>query len=255
MIRATGIRYHLDIAIQPKSGYKIRIIMFQSPFGFQELTTPQDKDDAGRIIQVGNGEVFESDGTNPKEVENTDDNEPDRKVYFLIIATPIFGGVEDTGQDMFGIFEGEDLIDEIQHRPMRGGSVFSDRFSNVPVKEEDTAMSDATPQPATGPSTRSKSAAAAALPQVAELPKFPDLHDESPEVLNQLRAMELNRRMARAEAARVIKDPKPVKEPKPPEVPKIETNSYGWAYNNGILIRPTFKVFWYNMPRKQGLRL
>ena len=28
LIRATGIRYHLDMAVMPRSGYKVKVVMF-----------------------------------------------------------------------------------------------------------------------------------------------------------------------------------------------------------------------------------
>jgi len=41
------------------------------------------------------------------------DNTPDRRVYFIIITTPLFGGVDDTGQDMYDIEQmAEDLPPE-----------------------------------------------------------------------------------------------------------------------------------------------
>src|SRR5258708_14994 len=60
------------------------------------------------------------------------DNTPDRRVYFIIVATPLFGGVDDTGQDMYNIEQMAENLppDEkrVQYQGMRSGSVVADKF-------------------------------------------------------------------------------------------------------------------------------
>lgn len=207
------------------------------------------------------------------------DNTPDKRVFFMIVATPMFGGVEDPGQDMFGADFEEELPDEeerVQHRPMRSGSVVSDAFGPAvmkpdPVDEvDDAVMSEAEPAVA-GPSRVTRSAARASTEQTNDNeggggdagPPPINLEEENDEVRDHLRALVLYRQMSRIEAEErkrnmPPKPPKPPKTPKPPKPPKppvLETNEYGWAYNNTILIRPTFEVFWYNLNRRPGLRL
>lgn len=200
-------------------------------------------------------------------VLDNDDNTPDRKFYFMIVATPIFGGVEDSRGDMVGYDLGMDLsIEEkrVEEHRLRTGSVVSDRFEVIVVKpkgEEDEE--EETAGPIAGPSrvTRSMSASQAAPSEPAprDEAQFPNLDNENEETQNMVRAIELNCQITRVEADRhkaeqgeVRKTPKP---PKPVKPVKLETNEYGWAYNNTIMIRPTFEVFWYNLPRKRGLRL
>jgi hypothetical protein len=373
LVRATGIRYHLDISIQPKSGYKLRIIMFQSPKGWDDLNQGL-KDNDGERIYVGDGEGFSANGIDKQggfhleggwftKIQRKEDDEtetvihpafaelfewqrktynhlefgqtldrmkishphvrviheqrlvitnrtrlpkrkvvnkmyktsttwlypprvhdnsvlveknvPDKKVFFMIIATPLFGGVEDPGQDMMGVDEfGEELPpenDRVQYRYDRQGSVVHSDFGPpVVVKPEPVDEDDPSQGPVAGPSgtthtptparvTWSKSATADV--EVVDAPLV-DLNQEEDEVRQYVRALEINRKFARGESeARKRDQPakekvdKPPKPPKPPKVPKLETNAYGWAYNNTILIRPTFEVFWYNMNRRRGLRL
>jgi hypothetical protein len=368
LVRATGIRYHLDISIQPKSAYKLRILMFQSPKGWDDLTQILDND--GERVLVGDGEGYGITKRNPQGGFNTegvwftkirrtengaetaihpgfsdlfewqrktydhleynqrmerlkishphvrviydqrlvvtnrtklpkrkvinkmyktsttwlyppvlhdnkivkqDDRTPDKKLFFMMIATPLFGGVEDPGQDMFGVNEFQeelpDVDDRVQYEPMRAGSVVDDRFGPAEIKQEtadvDAPMAEphmsAEPQ---GRVTRSQTAPAQAIQDPPVNVDLEDnledinLDDEPEEVRNQIRANELSRRISRFQSReRKRNNPPKVKTPKPPKKPVLETNAYGWAYNNTILIRPTFEVFWYNMNRRRGLRL
>jgi hypothetical protein len=197
-----------------------------------------------------------------------ENNIPDRKVYFMFIAMPMFGGEEDTGQDMFGLDEFTEKVKHVgerrQHHVEREGSVVSDRFGSVPVKQEeieeveeeaDDAMKDSTARFGNMRVTRSMTA----NPDSGVPDEHPyDVIDpslESPHVRELLRAFELNRKIAKADAnleANVKKKPpKRKKEPKPPD---IETNAFGWAYDSTIMIRPTFELFWYNLNKYRGLR-
>ena len=38
MVRVCGIAIHLDFILQPKSGYNLRLILFQSPYNMQQLS-------------------------------------------------------------------------------------------------------------------------------------------------------------------------------------------------------------------------
>ena len=197
----------------------------------------------------------------------------------MIVATPIFGGVEDPGQDMFGADLEEELPGEeerVQHRPMRSGFVVSDAFGPAVMKPEaadevdDAVMSEAEPAVA-GPSHVTRSAARASTQQTNDDedgggdagPPPINLEEENDEVRDHFRALVLYRQMSRQEAEErkrnmPPKPPKPPKTPKPPKPakpPVLETNEYGWVYNNTILIRPTFEVFWYNLNHRPGLRL
>ena len=62
---------------------------------------------------------------------------PDRKVFFMLIVTPIVGGVDDPGQDMHGVeldcpLASDDLFRPLQYRGYREGSVVLDSFDPPP---------------------------------------------------------------------------------------------------------------------------
>ncbi|KAH9973397.1 hypothetical protein BJV77DRAFT_968450 [Russula vinacea] len=72
-----------------------------------------------------------------------------------------------------------------------------------------------------------------------------DLKDANQEVQDMVEALRINRELARKERS---ERPAPVKKEKPKKpsgkAPKIETDDFGWAIDQTIMIRPTFK-FWY----------
>ena len=344
LIRCTGIRMHFDISIMPKSGYKLRIMLLQTPYEWTTLA-PVDAND-GKPFPANQGNpqggydlmgdwftqlhvtdtgietelqaefcdlfafqrgtydhiefdqflhrvkvthpyvktlydehfVVSNRSTLPKMkkinrmystqttwkypprihdnvVEEEFDNTPDRKVHFFMIATPLHGSVLDPGQDMYNIDLDEPIpvidrdnekLKPVAHRPMRGGSVVDDRFG------EEVKMEEMVAEEGSSRVTRS-------MTQQRDSTDFPDLRGEEDEVRNMVRALELNRQFAKAEREErerdKVEEPKPPKAPKPPKKPKIETNAYGWALNNTIMIRPTFQVFWYNlMNRRSALR-
>jgi hypothetical protein len=128
-------------------------------------------------------------------------NFPDRKVYVMFIATPIFGGIEDPGQNMHGLELAANIDEnEPQRRFERFGSHVDERFVDNPPEPEEMDVGSQ------GPTTRSKG----------------------------------KQREQDAGPAEVRKSKA-----------KIETNEYGWAYNQTIMIRPTFEIWWKNMPLKR----
>jgi hypothetical protein len=135
-------------------------------------------------------------------VEKSASSVPDRKMFVMFVATPIFGGIEDTGEPMHGI-DMDDTIeaDDVQVKHVRFGSHIDDRFA--PGEAEGEGDADGSQ----GPTTRSQSKA--------------KVEAQPPEAA-------------------------PVTYKK-----KIETNEYGWAYDQSIMIRPTFELWWKNMPLKR----
>jgi hypothetical protein len=377
LVRCTGIRYHLDVSIKPKSGFKLRVLMFQSVKGWDDINNElynEDSDD----VHVGDGEAYESQVGDKKggfnlqgawftKIRNNqngteavihpayaglfpwqkktydhldfnqtlhrlrithpdvkmiynkqyvvmnrmkimkrkniqefyctsttwryrplvhdglvdklaDNNKPDRKVWWMVIVTPIWGGVDDPGQDMYGASDLDkplpDLNDRRHHSVAHQGSIVDERFGEAVVKREATEgtldyvdppqnVDMALPGPADGPdrmSTRSMTAAAEGSvdPQQGMIDALSGIRDEDEEVRHYLRAMEINRRIVAAE--RALKPPKPPrmsKTPKPPKAPKpptLETNEYGWAYDQTIMFRPTFSVNFYNENKQRGVR-
>ena len=76
----------------------------------------------------------------------------------------------------------------------------------------------------------------------------PGIPDPGPAIVNQMwEALRRNRQDAQEEAARK-KAQQPPKYPKPE---KLETNEYGWAYDQTIMIRPIVEIFFKNMPLKR----
>jgi hypothetical protein len=190
-------------------------------------------------------------------------NTPDRRVFFIIIATPILGGVDDTGQDMYDIPKLDEELppkcERVQHEPMRGGSVVSDKFGDGIKEDPDAEMEPPLVQ------RRMRHSMACAdednpQPPAAdeEEEETIDLLAEEEDVRTQVHALQLNRQLARAEAERRKKR----KEKERTDAKgatsknlKLETNAFGWSYNSTIMIRPTVELFWYNMNRRRGLHL
>jgi hypothetical protein len=325
MIRVTGIRLSLDVGVSPKSGWRVRLMLVQSPLDFYGLTGEVDMENGSYdgdddIPQGGynlNGNWFTRINNTPNGVEaaisptykelfkfqrktydhlsyaddlqklkvthphakviyekrllyinKKKDNRryqfnylipsrttwkypytvhdgrvdggqppiPDRKVFCFIIATPIFGGVEDPGQNMFDAGGGPIERGAAQHRRERAGSVVRGEFGQAAVPGEGPPME---PVP---------------MDQQVDPVPAEALPGDPPIVLNQRaedlrQAMRANREDARREReAERQAHPPPVKPPKPP---KLETNEYGWAYDQTIMIRPIFDIYWKNMPLKR----
>jgi len=225
MVRIRGIGYQMSFVLQPKSGFRLRLIMFQTPYDMEQLTdtAPESLSDNapyfstdtskqgcfspnGRLltefqkeddhylsaVTAGYAEIF---GQQKKLFDNQQapalfqkmrinhpnvtilmdrhvtainrrtkpkifginqivpskttwkyptvqfDGEykgfkqpeqiPDRKCYFMVIATPIFGPVIDPGQDMHGVelHEPPDITDMgVLPVFQREGSVVADEF-------------------------------------------------------------------------------------------------------------------------------
>lgn len=331
MVRGTGIQLHLDFQLQPKSGFKVRVILFQSPKDMDQLTDGDEEHDNsaqnptaacpqgffdlnGSVLTqfVENEDEIQAAMTNrykelfqwqnktfdhlnpdqmvhrmkikapsvatiynrtlvfvnrrrtPRQftfnrmvplsttwkypprihdgiVDNSQHNTPDRKVYAMMLVTPIVGGVPDPGQPMHGFEEVERLTTD-PLRPARsqsiGASVVSDRFKDPDEGEE----------PPSGPSgrTRSKTPTSSVKPEPAtpghdfasEVPKGAEEQFET-----MLLALGANRQQARREAQQrkeaLMDDPDPSR----------ETNEYGWAIEQTIMIRPTFTVYFKNMDK------
>jgi hypothetical protein len=141
-------------------------------------------------------------------VEQNPSSIPDRKMFVMFVATPIFGGIEDTGEPMHGIDVDQAIHrDDVRRKHIRFGSHIDERFqADAPMEESSQ-----------GPTTRSKS----------KVKQDSDSDEEPPP------SGEEN-------------TPKQIKYKK-----KIETNEYGWAYDQSIMIRPTFELWWKNMPLKR----
>ncbi|KAF8469353.1 hypothetical protein DFH94DRAFT_685306 [Russula ochroleuca] len=170
-----------------------------------------------------------------------DNTSPNRKVFVMVIATPIMGPpVVDPMQDMFGLNiadklrPGEDN-EHIRYACSRSGSMVSDQFGDaVKVEPMETIEEEGDGDlydPATGRVTRSKSKT-----------QEPDpLDDANQEVSDFVQALQINREINKRERS---KKPYERKVGKPPKVPKILTDDFGWAKSKTIMIRPTFR-FWY----------
>ena len=224
MVRATGIHLELNVGVSPKSGWRVRLLLIQSPLDMNQITGNVDINNyayypdehqnpqggftlnGGSFTQVFSGAdgyeasivdkyknmlrfqrkrydhkeyqdvvsklkvthtqckvVYEKnllyinkkndhrqfkfnyllpskttwkypylihdgtvDETNPYGV-------PDRKMVFMILATPIYGGVHDGGEPMFDIQElaARDVDHGDQHRADCAGSVVRDEFQPV----------------------------------------------------------------------------------------------------------------------------
>lgn len=337
-IRCTGIHIRLDMAIQPKSAFKLRVILFQSQFEFNDLAKtnkffssnwpfkPNEhvkhgglKVNGGMFVagQENEDGIFETaiherysnlfeyqrksidnlnfsdsvsrfkitnphatpifdrhlfygnKGKTPKKlkykrllpsrttwvypptvhddvVDYHEDPIPDRKMYLMIIATPVFGGdIIYPGQEMV-VDPVEETFDEpIQHRHERQGSIVADQFGEpVNVKLEQPEAGPSRIDKGKGPahSTRSKTTNApdpdADPDDEPDDPDGPPQPSGNPEIDEMVEALRINRETVRYEA-------KQRKANEPPSKEKV--NEYGWAYNQTIMIRPTVELFFKNM--------
>ena len=324
MIRVTGIRLELNIGVSPKSGWRVRLLLIQSPLDMSQITGYQESNNyayypdepnnpqggftlnGGSFTQVhGEPDRYEAsivdkyknlfkfqrkkydhkeyqdvvlklkvthtqckvvyeknllyinkksdhrrfkfnylvpsrttwkypylihDGT----VDETNPyGSPDRKMVLMILATPIFGEVPDGGEPMFDIerLGARDVHHGDQHRTDRAGSVVRDEFQPPEAAPMDLAP-DAGVQPHPEQEPR----------------EGPGIPDPGPAIVNQMwEALRRNRRDAQEEAARRRAE----LPPKPPKPEKLETNEYGWAYDQTIMIRPVVDIFFKNMPLKR----
>lgn len=354
-VRGTGIHVNLKTTVMPKSAFRIRILVFQSPKTLSEIAEncpdtedhiPEDPTQAcrqgsyapnGRLLtQVRETEegvecamdryyedlflwqrktfdhleldqviqkmtvtapfvatlynrrlVYVNKGRTPKQfnfnrliplsttwkyepvvhsgkVHDRDYAEPDRKVYCMLIVTPITGGVLDPGQDMMGIDFDRDLdeggADElVHHQPIRQGSIVSDAFGppvdrgpeviKIDHEEEEVtfgedAEEDPDAEPQAGPSRVTRSQTRASSVQV-------DPQQEA--MYNALiNAMADNRRNAREEAKERRRLRREARPDKPPRGRKEDVNEYGWSKKATIMIRPTFGVYFKEMGNRRS---
>jgi len=164
----------------------------------------------------------------------------------------LFGGVDDTSQDMYDIDQlGKNLLpvdERVQFQPMCSRSVISDKFGEEIKPDPDPDMAEAMLGKRT---TRSmlKTAAANETDDV-------DLDKENEEVRVKVQALQLNKKLVHAEAAeRKRKRPKTIAKEGTSRKLDIEINAFDWSYNSTLMIRPTIELFWYNLNRRRGLRL
>jgi hypothetical protein len=168
---------------------------------------------------------------------NTPDHpHPDRKVFVLIIASPIFGGAHDPPADFdFGEFDEQPEQDALQRQgPQRAPSILSDAFLE-PIPEEVAPVGDDVDMDQSQQRTTRRSAKATGK-QKASTSRLeePPAHDED-------NALDVATGVA--EGMRRLKRER--------DLDKIEVNEYGWAYAQSMLYRPTFQIFWKNMPLKR----
>jgi hypothetical protein len=377
-VRCTGIHIKLDIVLNPKSAFKLRVILFQSPYSMEHITdndledngADAPNDDCMTGCYTPNGTMFTELHRNPengnpetaiaapykplfknqrKGMEHLDFNKviskikithpfvkvlydghlsyfnkklnsknftynyfhrsnttwkyeptvhddrvtyesdyiPDRKVFVMILATPVYGSVEDTGQPMHGVeMDGpvnppvtyqfnEDQRDTlVQHREGTIELGLDSKFGPAIKKETldavDVGKGKGSVTTTGGVITRSKSKSQQPLDfddpdggdggesGTTDENNQPDdiqfnLDQEEDAVRYMVRAMRINRSIARNEARdrREANPPPPPrsKTPKPdkPHKERLETNQYGWAFDQTILIRPTIELWYKNM--------
>lgn len=188
---------------------------------------------------------------------------PERKVFFMLIVTPIVGGVDDPGQDMHGVeldrpLASDNLFRPLQYRGYREGSVVSDSFDPPP----EVPMDDNSQETVTRSKGKEKEAVDDAIRVKKErrarktpAPDGPsdaasrdELHEDSHgDFDTMVAALAQNRRNARAEARE-----RREAAGNDPDGGHVAVNKYGWAKDQTIMIRPTFTLFYKNMAR--GIR-
>ena len=187
-------------------------------------------------------------------IHNRELAEPDRKVFCMLIVTPMTGGIVDTGQDMPGIDFEPELNDGgadhlVHHQPIQEGSIVSDAFGPAVRRdvreikmehvEEEEQEPDPDAEPVAGPSGRTRSQTRASSFGVD--PQQQALVDAM------INAMAENRRNAREEAKERRKTRKESVAPKPHRGRDDDLNEYGWSKKATIMIRPTFGLYFKDM--------
>ena len=172
------------------------------------------------------------------------EQKPDRKMFFLIIATPLTGPVHDPGQAQHGFVIDKDGTHDLypaRAQFERAGSIVDKRFGP--------------PQPVAGPSkqpdvevikegqtqddppyhvTRSKGKQPAQEKQSGD-----ESDDDDVKNMKQafIKALEINQANVHSECAKHNGGVEP---------PGV-VDEYGWSENQTIMIKPTFKVWWRGM--------
>jgi len=184
---------------------------------------------------------------------------PDRKVFFMVLAMPIFGTVTDPGGDMNGVVVDGDNEPTDEGPPptfQREGSVFSEVFgptasgSGLETIDEDGPRIPA--GPATRSSTKGKEKAVPATPSKTpkapkpvrpEFDQFPDMK-LSDEAQDQMAAM-VKALAFHREAEKYKRQKKAYDEDG--DLSLKDVDEYGWSKYMSILFQPTFKIWWTPM--------
>jgi len=190
------------------------------------------------------------------------DQIPDRKCYFMVIATPIFGPVVDPGQNMHGV--------EVHDPPeipdtglpsvfQQEGSVVSDAFG-PPVAgptTEPLETIDKDDQPATRSSKgkgkeREKSVplCSSVVPEIGQ-PQF-DTDGLDSEQVGQMTAM-VNALAYHHETGWFECQRKAMEDAINPQT--VDVDQYGWSKNATIMFRPTFRLWWAPMIYRKMVKM
>jgi len=182
------------------------------------------------------------------------DQIPDRKCYFMVIATPIFGVVVDPGQDMHGV--------EVHDPPnvpdtglpavfQREGSVVSDAFgppiagpTTKPLEtiDEDNRPTTWSSKGKGKEKEKSVPPHASAVPEVG-WPQF-DTDGLDSEQVGQMTVM-VNALAYHRETGKFECQRKAMEEAINPQT--VDVDQYGWSKNATIMFRPTFRLWWAPM--------
>ena len=190
-----------------------------------------------------------------------DDQQPDRKVYFMVLATPLSGPVTDPGGDMHGV-DVDGTAPEVNvglpAQFQREGSVVSDVFgptassSRLETIDEDEPR---TPGPTTCSVAKGKEKVVSSMPaKTPKTPKTPkpveptftdlpggDLTMEGAEqMFAMVKALAYHRESAKYEHQKKAYDEEVEPSPK-------DLDQYGWSKYMTMLFRPTFKIWWAPM--------
>jgi len=348
MVRVRGIGYQMSFVLQPKSGFRLRLIMFQTPYDMEQLTesatdslsdnapmfwsdksvqgcfrpngrmlTEFQKEDERYLAAVTEGyaEIF---GQQKKLFDNQQapalfqkmrinhpnvtvlmdrhvtainrktkpktfginrivpskttwkyptvqydgeykgfeqkDQIPDRKCYFMVIATPIFGVVVDPGQDMHDVSVHDPPEIPDTGLPLvfqREGSVVSDAFG-PPVAGPTTEPLETIDED-DRPATRSaKGKGKERQPSVAPRDSaIPDVEGPrlsavglTQEAADQMEAM-VKALAYHRETGKFERQKKAMEEAINPQT--VDVDQYGWSKNATIMFRPTFRLWWAPM--------
>jgi len=182
------------------------------------------------------------------------DQIPDRKCYFMVIATPIFGPVLDPGQDMHGV-----ELNDLPSLPDAGlptvfqweGSVVSDAFG-PPIAGPSTApleTIDKDNRPATRSSKgKGKEKEKSVPPCPSVVPELPEpqldsgglTEDAAYQMEAMVKALAFHRETGKYEHQR-----KAMEKAINPQT--VDVDQYGWSKNATIMFCPTFRLWWAPM--------
>jgi hypothetical protein len=179
-----------------------------------------------------------------------------RKMFMIVLAIPIFGGVDDPAPNRM---MPDVKLEKVNHGARvqqcmveRGMLILADEFQVKAEPMDDEDEMEGTPRW----SAQLKGKGKDDDPNQGDSrPASPDLDRLDNDEINNYCVHIAAHQKARQDAYDRRIERERMKKENPPPPKKSLTNDYGWAYEQTILIRPTIDIHFENMPlRRVGFR-